>query len=136
MDRPSNRKGHTVPINSAPVDQAAFTRLMLVSIEPRLDRETGVQFTNKDGTERKWTVQVVASLPSRWDEGRTESEVLAVTVTSKNDPTGQIAEGDQVHFSNLTVGVMPPEKNEATGRIRGGKLFWQASGVRPAGGKS
>jgi hypothetical protein len=131
-------KGHTVPINSAPVDQAAFTRLMLVSIEPRLDRETGVQFTNKDGTERKWTVQVVASLPSRWDEGRTESEVLAVTVTCKEDPTAHIAEGDQVQFAGLTVGVMPPEKNEATGRIRGGKLFWQATGVRvrPAGAKS
>jgi hypothetical protein len=105
---------------------------MLVSIEPRLDRETGIQFTNKDGTERKWTVQVVASLPSRWDEGRTESEVLAVTVTCKDDPTAHIAEGDQVRFANLTVGVMPPEKNEATGRIRGGKLFWQATGVRAA----
>jgi hypothetical protein len=137
MDRPSNRKGHTVPINSAPVDQAAFTRLMLVSIEPKLNRETGVQHTSKDGDQRKWTVQVVASLPSRWEEGRTESEVLPVTVTCKEDPTSHIAEGDQVQFANLTVGVMPPEHGDG-GRIRGGKLFWQASGVRVAhaGGKS
>jgi hypothetical protein len=124
-----------MPLNSRPVDQAAFTRVMLVSIEPRLDRETGVQFTSKDGTERKWTVQVVASLPSRWDAGRTDSEVLSVTVTCKEDPTQQIAEGDQVQFANWTVGVMDPVQGES-GRIRGGKLFDQATGVRPAGGKS
>ena len=103
---------------------------MLVTIEPRTDRDTGVQFTSKDGTERKWTVQVVASLPSRWDSGRTDSEVLSVTVTCADDPTGKVAEGDMVEFKELTVGVMPPERNEDTGRIRGGKLFWQAAGVR------
>jgi hypothetical protein len=112
---------------------------MLVGIEPKSDRETGVQYTSKDGMEKKWTVQVVASLPSRWDAGRTESEVLSVTVTCADDPTGQVHEGDMVRFDSLTVGVMPPEKDEGSGRIRGGKLFWQAAGVRsrvPAGGKS
>jgi hypothetical protein len=138
MDRPPNRKGHVVPINSAPVDQAAFTRLMLVSIEPKTDRETGVQFTSKDGSQRKWTVSVVASMPSRFDPARTDSEVLAVTVTSTEDPSGYVAEGEQVLFEDLTVGVMAPEHGEG-GRIRGGRLFWQASGVRAktlAGGKS
>jgi hypothetical protein len=132
------RKGHDVPINSVPVDQAAFTRLMLVAVEPRNDRETGIQLTSKDGTERKWTIQVVAMMPSRWDASRSDSEVLQVTVTSAEDPSGQVAEGDQVRFDNLTVGVMAPEQGES-GRIRGGKLFWSASGVHsriPAGGKS
>jgi hypothetical protein len=101
---------------------------MLVAIEPKTDRETGNQYQTKDG-ERKWTAQVVASLPSRWDAGRTESEVLSVTVTCLEDPTGQVAEGDQVRFDGLTVGVMPPEADRDSGRIRGGKLFWQASGV-------
>lgn len=119
-----------MPINSVPVDQAAFVKLMLISIEPKVDRDTGVQFTSKDGSERKWTVQVVAQLPSRWDSGRTESEVLAVTLTSAEDPSAQVMEGDKVWFDNLTVGVMAPEKNEDTGRIRGGKLFWQATGIR------
>jgi hypothetical protein len=116
-------------INSAPVDQAAFTRLMLMEIEPKADRETGVQFTSKDGSERKWTVQVVASLPSRFDSSRTDSEVLLVTVTCKDDPREYMHEGDAVRFDEFTVGVMPPEATD-TGRIRGGKLFWQASGVR------
>jgi hypothetical protein len=119
-----------VPIQNVPVDQAAFTRFMLVSLEPKTDRDTGVQFTSKDGTERKWTVQVVASLPSRWDVGRTESEVLSVTLTCAEDPSAQVMEGDKVWLDGLSVGVMPPEKNEDTGRIRGGKLFWGAVGIR------
>jgi hypothetical protein len=110
---------------------------MLVEIAPKADRETGVQFTSKDGTERKWTAQVVASMPSRWEAGRTDSEVLSVTVTCADDPVGKVAEGDQVWFTGLTVGVMPPEQGES-GRIRGGKLFWQATGIqsRTAGSKS
>lgn len=119
-----------MPINSVPVDQAAFTRLMLVSLEPKVDRDTGVQFTSKDGLEKKWVVQVVASLPSRWDSGRSESEVLSVTLTCAEDPSMQVMEGDKVWFDGLSVGVMPPEKNEDTGRIRGGKLFWGATGIR------
>jgi hypothetical protein len=126
-----------VPINAAPVAQSAFTRMLLVAIEPRIDRETGVQYTSKDGVEKKWTVQVVASLPSKWDSARTDSEVLSVTVICAADPTNFAAEGDPVVFDNLTVGVMKPEADK-NGRIRGGQLFWQATGVRarvPAGGK-
>ena len=117
-----------MPISAAPVDQAAFTRLMLVSIEPKNDRETGVQYTNRDGSEKKWTVSVVASMPSRFDPARTDSEVLAVTVTTAADLSG-ISEGELVTFDGLAVGVMPPEKGE-NDRIRGGKLFWYAAGVR------
>jgi hypothetical protein len=119
-----------VPINSVPVDQAAFVKFMLVSIEPKTDRDTGVQFTSKDGAERKWTVQVVAQVVSRWDSGRVESEVLPVTVTCAEDPTLQVVEGELVVFDGLTVGVMNPEQDRESGRIRGGRLFWGASGVR------
>jgi hypothetical protein len=126
-----------VPINSAPVDQSAFTRVLFVGSEPRTDRDTGEQFTTKDGG-LKWTVQAVMSMPSRWDSARTDSEVLSVTVTCADDPAAYVGEGQPVLFDNLTVGVMKPEAGE-NGRIRGGQLFWQASGVRarvPAGGKS
>jgi hypothetical protein len=118
-----------VPINSVPVEQAAFIKFMVVSIEPRTDRETGIQLTSKDGIEKKWTVSVVAQLPSRWDSGRTDSEVLSVTLTSAEDPSLQVMEGDKVWFDNLTAGVMAPEANAETGRIRGGKLFFQATGI-------
>jgi hypothetical protein len=119
-----------VPITSAPVDQAAFTKLMLVQVEPKADRETGVQYTSKDGSERKWIVQVVASLPSRFDANRTDSELLNVTVTCADDPRDGLSEGQPVLFDGFTAGVMPPEQSAETGRIRGGKLFWTATGVR------
>jgi hypothetical protein len=128
-----------VAINSVPVDQSAFSRIMVVSIQPRMvvefdqasgqRRETGIQATSKDGIEKKWTVEVVVSMASRWDSSRTESEVVPVTVTTAEDPAGLVTEGEQVVFDGLTVGVMPPEQGES-GRIRGGKLFWSASGVR------
>jgi hypothetical protein len=134
--RCQNRRRHTVPITSAPVDQAAFTRMMLVQVEPKVDRETGVQYTSKDGTQKKWTVQVVASLPSRFDSGRTDSEVLPVTVTCTEDPRDSVAEGDPVRFTDLTAGVMAPEQDRESGRIRGGRLFWTASGVSARAVKS
>jgi hypothetical protein len=101
-----------------------------VEVEPKADRDTGVQYTTRDGTERKWSVQVVASLPSRFDSNRTESEVLSVTVTSADDPRDVLSEGQPVIFDNLTVGVMTPTKDEKSDRIKGGRLFWQAAGVR------
>lgn len=118
-----------MPIQAVPVDQAVFTRMMLVSIAPKTDRETGVQYTTKDGLERKWVAEVVASMPSRFDATRSDTEVLAVTITSADDPMGKVSEGDQVWFDGFQAGVMPPEQGE-TGRIRGGKLFWTATGVQ------
>ena len=73
--------------------------------------------------------KVHGGMPSRFDVSRTDSEVLAVTVTCSEDPREYVTEGDPVEFDGFTVGVMPPESGE-NGRIRGGKLFWQASGVR------
>jgi hypothetical protein len=128
-----------VPIQSVPVDQAAFSRMMLIAIEPKTDRDSGIQYTSKDGSEKKWNVQVVASLPSRWDADRTESDVVNITLSTAEDPTGYVSEGDQVAFTDLVVGVVAPTKDEESGRIKGGRLFWQASGVHsriPAGGKS
>jgi hypothetical protein len=128
-----------VPINSVPVDQSAFSRMMVVSIEPRMAfefdqvtrkrRDTGIQATSSDGLEKKWTVQVVISMPSRFDS-RTQSEVVPVTVTCAEDPSAQVMEGDRAWFDNLTVGVMNPEQDPESGRITGGRLFWQATAVR------
>jgi hypothetical protein len=128
-----------VPINSVPVDQSAFSKVMLVSVEPKPEvkwdqatgdrRETGNQSASKRDGVPQWTVQAVVSMPSRFD-GRTQSDVIPVTVTCAEDPSVQVMEGDQIVFDGLTVGVMNPEKDDKTGNIRGGKLFWQATGVR------
>jgi hypothetical protein len=129
MARPSKRKGHTVPINSVPVDQSLFTSAMVTAIEPRLEFGKDVQAVSKDGVP-KWAVEVYIKMPSRFQD-RTDKGIALVIVTSNDNPAAKVAEGDQVEFADLTVGVMAPDHDDS-GRIRGGKLFWQATGVKAA----
>jgi hypothetical protein len=125
-----------VPITSAPVDPARFSGLMFMSCEPKVDRDTGAQHTTKDGSARKWTVTVAATKPATYDPTRQENDVLSVTVTSVDDPADGLVMGTPVTFTDFSVGVMAPEAGEG-GKIRGGRLFWSASGVRPlVGAKS
>jgi hypothetical protein len=118
-----------VPISSWPIDQESFSHITFVLCEPRVDRESGVQFTNKDGTLRKWNVQAVFSRPSRFDPARTESEVKDVSVLAAEDPSRELA--GEIRFIDLTAGAMAPEKDE-NDRIRGGRIFLQANGAAPA----
>jgi hypothetical protein len=122
-----------VPIQSWPIDQTAFTRITFVLCEPKMamnnGQATGVQATNPDGTARKWVVQAVFSQPSRFDANRTESEVKDVTVTSLEDPGAGL--NGEIRFIDLAAGAMDPEVN-AQGRVRGGRIFLNASGVQPA----
>lgn len=118
-----------VTFTSAPVDPARFTALVFMGCEPKIDRETGVQHTTKDGFSRKWTVNVSAAKPSPYDSARTEVDALAITVTSEVDPAEGLAMGTPVTLDGFACGVMAPEAGEG-GKIRGGRLFWSASGVR------
>jgi hypothetical protein len=116
-------------ITSAPVDPARFSGLMFMSCAPKLDPETQIQHTTKDGSSRKWTVTVAATKPATYDPTRQENDVLAVTVTSVDDPADGLVMGTPVTFTDFSVGVMAPEAGEG-GKIRGGRLFWSANGVR------
>lgn len=118
-----------MPITSAPVDPARFTALLFMACEPKLDRETGSQHTTKDGSSRKWTVVVAATKPASYDRDRLESDTLSVTVTSVDDPAEGLPMGVPVTLTDFSVGVMAPEAGEG-GKIRGGRLFWSATGVR------
>jgi hypothetical protein len=60
----------------------------------------------------------------------TARNLINVTVTCADDPRDSVSEGEPIVFSDFTAGVMPPEQSAETGRIRGGKLFWTATGVR------
>jgi hypothetical protein len=123
-------------ITYAPVDPARFTALVFLACEPKLDRETGNQQTNKDGSARKWTVHASAVQPAGFDAAQSESGTLQVTVTSPDQPANGLSVGMPVTFTDMKAGTMKAAKDEATGRLSGGNLFWQATGVRPAGGKS
>lgn len=125
-------KGADMAITSAPVDPARFSGLMFMSCEPKLDRDTGAQHTTKDGSARKWVVSVAATKPANWDATQMEKDVLSVTVTSADDPADGLVMGTPVTFDDFSVGVMAPEaRGEGENmKIRGGRLFWSANGVR------
>ena len=124
-----------MPFTSAPVDPARFSGIMFMGCEPKLDRDTGNQHTDKAGTSRKWTVRVAATKPTTWDASQTEADVLQVTVTSPEDPGSNVPMGTPVTFTDFAVGVMAPESGD-NGKIRGGRLFWSATGVRPVNSRA
>lgn len=123
-------------ITYAPVDPGRFTALLFLGCEPKLDRETGNQQTSKDGMFRKWTVHASALQPAGFDPSQSESGTLQVTVTAVDEPANGLPVGTSVTFTDMRVGTMKASRDEASGRLSGGNLFWQATGVRAAGGKS
>ncbi|MFD1502720.1 hypothetical protein [Streptosporangium lutulentum] len=59
------------------------------------------------------------------------SEVIAVTITQHGHPADGVPPGTPVELVGLRLGISSPEKNDK-GSIRGGKPWYQASGIRPA----
>jgi hypothetical protein len=115
------------------VDQAAtWQTCILMGAAPRMKFGTvDTQDSNADGVP-KWDIQAAVTYRPTFDGQRLQSEVLSVTVTSINDPADGIPVPSAVVFEQLRVGSMPPELNRETDRIRGGRLFYTAQGVRVA----
>jgi hypothetical protein len=121
-----------------PVDQSKFTRIMVVTIEPKMALaqdeeggwyETDIQATSRDGDEKQWNVQAVFSQPSKYGS-RLDTAVYTVTITGP-DPSSQVMEGERVEFDNLTVSVSDPTMNrDKPGRVKGGRVNWEADSVR------
>jgi hypothetical protein len=102
---------------------------IVMAVTPRLKFGTEVQEVNTTTGEAKWTVQAAVSYIPQ-NGMRAVAEVIDVTITG-GDPMG-IAPGTSVEFADLRCGVSAPEKRE-NGRVVGGKLWFQASAVRPVG---
>jgi hypothetical protein len=120
-----------------PVDQSKYSRIMIVTIEPKMAleqdedggwRESDIQATTRDGDEKQWNVQAVFSQPSKYGS-RLDTAVYTVTVTG-SDPSSQVMEGERVEFDNLIVSVSDPTMNQnRPGRVKGGRVNWEADGV-------
>lgn len=121
-----------------PVDQSKYSRIMIVALEPKMAleqdenggwREAAFQATSPDGAEKQWNVEVVLIRPSKYGN---RSETATVTVTGP-DPSSQVTEGERVEFDNLEVSIADPTVNrDRPGRVKGGRVNWQADGVRSA----
>jgi hypothetical protein len=104
-----------------------FATMLLMSAAPKIKFGTNEPDISATG-EKKHTAEVAVTYLA---EGgmRPVSEVISVTVTGGDNIT--IPPGTPVEFDTLRAGVSQPEKRD-NGRIAGGKLYWMASGIRPA----
>ena len=115
--------------------QSTFSSPPLVmSVGPKLKFGTDQQDITRNG-ERKWSIQAAVSYKPEY--GRSHAEVIEVGIVG-DDPAAAVQPGMPVQFDRLRVGFSAPEVNNESGRIRGGKPFWQADAARPfsAAGKA
>ncbi len=111
--------------------QSTFqTPPLVMSVGPRFKFGTDQQDITRNG-ERKWSVQVAVSYFPDYGM-RAVAEVIEVGLTGE-DPGASVQPGNAVQFDRLRVGTTAPEKTE-DGRVRGGRLYWQADTVRPFSG--
>jgi len=100
---------------------------LVMSAGPKLKFGSDQQDITRNG-ERKWSVQVAVSYFADYGM-RPQAEVIEIGLTGE-DPTAAIQPGMPVQFDRLRCGVSAPEKTDE-GRVRGGRLYWQADKVRP-----
>jgi len=113
-----------------------YSALFLLSCGPRMRFQTAQERANglapeqdrsKDGLP-KWEATLAVtyhSLPG----ARMQSETLSVTLLAASDPASSIPPGP-VDVEGLRCGLSAPESGEG-GRIRGGKLWYQADKIVP-----
>jgi hypothetical protein len=107
-----------------------FTACMLMATGPRLKFGSSEQDVSAAG-EKKWEVQAAVSFIPEYGM-KAQSDILSVTVTG-TDPGQGINPGSPIELVNLRVGIVAPEKAD-NGKVRGGKPYWQASGIRVVNG--
>jgi hypothetical protein len=108
-----------------------FATMLVMGISQKLKFGTDDPDISVSG-EKKWTAETAVSYLA--EPGmRAVSEVISVTVTGGDNLATSITPGTPVEFTDLRCGVSAPEKRE-NGRIAGGRLYWMASGIRPAHG--
>lgn len=130
-DTNRNRKGHTVPGTVHVDTRQTFAAMLVMGISPKLKYGTDQPDISPTG-ERKFTVEVAVTYTT--EPGmRPVSEVISVTLTG-GDPSlpTSIMPGTPVELDSLRCGVSAPEQRADGKGIRGGRLYWQCSGIRPA----
>ena len=115
------------------IDEAAtFAACLLMAAGPKTEFGTDTQAISKTG-ERKWAVQAAVTYHPEYGMAA-QSEVIQVTVTGGTDPALVLQPGTPVTFDGLRVGFSAPERGQGD-RIRGGRPWFQASGVRAVHGQ-
>ena len=110
---------------------ATFSAMILKGIAEKMKFGTDVPEISALG-ERKYTAEVAVQYRPG-DGHQSKSEVISATITGgDHQAIMSIPPGSTVALDGLRCGVSAPEKTES-GRVRGGKLYFLASSIRPAG---
>lgn len=114
--------------------QNTFEAAMFMSSapKPKFGSSNGEISVNAAGVPQYAMSVAVTYLPG--PNGRKISEVINVTVSAHGDPAKDIQPGSPVIFDGLRCGVSEPEAREQGKGIRGGKIWFTANAIRPAGG--
>ena len=111
--------------------EATFTACVLISSGPKAKfGAADQQETNAQGMP-KWLVEVAVTFTPGVPGMKPVSELVSVTITAPVNPADGFAVGTAITFQDFRVGLNAAERGE-NGRIRGGKLWYNAAAIRPA----
>jgi hypothetical protein len=117
----------TIHVNT----DATFATMILMGITEKTKFGTDVPEVSASG-EKKYTAEIAVQYRPEYGM-RPVSEVISATITGgDHNAILGIPPGSPVALDGLRCGVSAPEKRE-DGRVRGGRLYFMASGIRPAG---
>lgn len=117
----------TLAINPA----QTYASAVLMACGPKIEYGTqGAQAKAADGRP-KWEAQVAVTYLAEPGQ-RAQSEVVNVTITADQDPGAGLPAPCPAELVDLRVGWTAPEVRD--GRARGGRPWYQASGIRAAQG--
>jgi hypothetical protein len=124
---PHDRKGAPQVSFTVAVDTAAsFSVCIFMGCEVKADYNTGEAQRNAAGL-LKWSVTIAAQTNPVGGQ-RSTAETISITIPAADDPCEGLPPGTPVVLEDLRVGTVDPEMRGD--RIRGGKPYFQASGVR------
>jgi hypothetical protein len=107
-----------------------FATALLMSCAPRIEFGGTAQDRTATGLP-KWSAEVAVTFLAEPGAARVTSEVISVTIAAEQDPAAGIAPGTVITFDDLRLGISAPEARD-NGRVRGGRPWFQAGGIRPA----
>ena len=111
-----------------------FSTVILMGSGPRKKFGTDEQEISANG-EKKWSLECAVTHYPPAPGQRAVSEVITVGITGPpNDPAAGIPPGSVLELVDLRLGIMAPEVRD-TGRIMGGRPYFQANSVRAANGR-
>jgi len=124
-----------MPAGTFTVDaRATFAVALFMGSGPKLKFGSDTQDINSAG-ERKWTVQLAVTFFPEYGMAPA-SDVIPVTMLGGTDPAADLTPGTPVDLDAFKVGISAPEQRERKDggtRVVGGKPFYSASAIRPAG---